>query len=58
MQDHNPWTSSGVAAGIDMAAALLADVVGSEEAAAICRRVEYEPHEDADRDPFAADGAS
>jgi putative intracellular protease/amidase len=54
VQDGNRWTSSGVAAGIDMAFALLAQLRGEEAAAGIGSAIEYEWHRDASWDPFAA----
>ncbi|KAI9021150.1 transcriptional regulator [Hyaloraphidium curvatum] len=47
------WTSSGVAAGIDMAHAFIAQVWGQELADGIATGTEYEPHRDAAWDPFA-----
>lgn len=54
VEDGDRWTSSGVAAGMDMAVALIAHLLGPEVARAACDRIEYEPHADADHDPFAA----
>ena len=53
VQDRDRWTSSGVAAGMDMAAALLADLFGKDVAHGAATRVELEVHEDASWDPFA-----
>jgi transcriptional regulator GlxA family with amidase domain len=53
VQDRDRWTSSGVAAGMDMAAALLADLFGSDVAHSATTRSELEVHEDASWDPFA-----
>ena len=53
VQDRDRWTSSGVAAGMDMAAALLADLFGTDVAHRATTRAELEVHEDASRDPFA-----
>ncbi len=53
VQDRDRWTSSGVAAGMDMAAALLADLFGQEAAQSVATRVELEVHDDASWDPFA-----
>lgn len=53
VQDRDRWTSSGVAAGIDMTAALIAelfDIATAEHAAAV---IEYQPQTDPDNDPFA-----
>lgn len=52
--DGNRWTSSGVAAGMDMAVALIAELLGEETAARVSDGVEYEPHRDPSWDPFAA----
>jgi transcriptional regulator GlxA family with amidase domain len=53
VHDRDRWTSSGVAAGIDMTAALIADLVGNELAEHAAAVIEYEPQTDADNDPFA-----
>jgi transcriptional regulator GlxA family with amidase domain len=53
VQDRDRWTSSGVAAGMDMAAALLADLFGQDVAHSATTRAELEVHEDASWDPFA-----
>ena len=53
VQDRDRWTSSGVAAGMDMAAALLADLFGTDVAHRATTRAELEVHEDASWDPFA-----
>jgi transcriptional regulator GlxA family with amidase domain len=53
VQDRDRWTSSGVAAGMDMAAALLADLFGKDVADGATTRSELEVHEDASWDPFA-----
>ncbi|GAC1589057.1 MAG: DJ-1/PfpI family protein [Acidimicrobiales bacterium] len=52
--DGNRWTSSGVAAGMDMAIAIIAEVSGEETATRVADGVEYEPHRDPSWDPFAA----
>lgn len=54
VEDRNRWTSSGVAAGMDMAAALIKKVWGDDVAKAAAQRLELEIHTDPDRDPFAA----
>lgn len=54
VHDRDRWTSSGVAAGMDMTAALIAHLSGDEVAATITREIELETHPDPDRDPFAA----
>jgi putative intracellular protease/amidase len=53
VQDRDRWTSSGVAAGMDMTAALIAFLKGQPAADEAARRVELEVHPDADWDPFA-----
>lgn len=53
VEDGNRWTSSGVAAGMDMAAALIAHLFGAETAAAITAGAELEVREDSGEDPFA-----
>jgi len=53
VEDRDRWTSSGVAAGMDMAAALLADLFGKDVARTATTRAELEVHEDASWDPFA-----
>ncbi|OYD71705.1 DJ-1/PfpI family protein [Rhodococcus sp. OK302] len=54
VEDQNRWTSSGVAAGMDMAAALIARLCGSAMADAITKAAELEVQTDPDWDPFAA----
>jgi transcriptional regulator GlxA family with amidase domain len=54
VEDRNRWTSSGIAAGTDMALALIAHLHGDAFAEAIALRAEYEWHRDAGWDPFAA----
>ncbi len=54
VQDRDRWTSSGVAAGMDMAVALIASLLGDEVAESVAARVELEPHRDPAWDPFAA----
>ena len=53
VEDRDRWTSSGVAAGMDMAAALLANLFGKDVAHRATTRAELEVHEDASWDPFA-----
>ena len=53
VEDRDRWTSSGVSAGMDMAAALLADLFGKDVAQRAVTRAELEVHEDASWDPFA-----
>lgn len=54
VEDGNRWTSSGVAAGIDMALALIAHLLGEELASGLADRVEYEWHRDSSWDPYVA----
>jgi putative intracellular protease/amidase len=55
VEDRDRWTSSGVAAGIDMTAALIASLAGPEAATSAASRAEIELHADPDWDPFAAE---
>lgn len=50
--DQNRWTSSGVAAGIDMALALIEALCGAAVASGPADAVEYERHLDPHWDPF------
>lgn len=50
--DGNVWTSSGISAGIDVTLAFIQEHYGRETALETARVLEYEWHEDADRDPF------
>lgn len=52
-QDGNRWTSSGVAAGIDMAAALIRFLHGEQVAREVADCMEYETHDDPNWDPYA-----
>jgi len=52
--DRDRWTSSGVAAGMDMALGLIAHLHGEEVAGGLADAVEYEWHRDPGWDPFAA----
>ena len=52
--DRNRWTSSGVAAGIDMSLALIAHLFGTDFAHRVADGTEYEWHVDPHWDPFAA----
>jgi len=54
VEDRDRWTSSGVAAGIDMALALVAHLEGNELADAIADGVEHDWHRESNWDPFAA----
>lgn len=53
VEDGNVFTAAGVAAGIDMALALIARLVGEGVASRVAQGTEYEWHRDADWDPFA-----
>jgi len=53
VEDGNVFTSSGVAAGIDMALAVIARLVGPDVASAVANGTEYDWHRDAHWDPFA-----
>lgn len=53
VRDRNRWTSSGVAAGMDMALALVGQLCGDQLAEDGADRVEYERHRDSTWDPFA-----
>lgn len=53
VHDGDRWTSSGVAAGMDMTAALIGELYGAAQMRAIAERIEYEPRTDPARDPFA-----
>ena len=53
VHDRNRWTSSGVAAGMDMTVALIAHLSSEEVALAAANFAEYEPHRDSEWDPFA-----
>lgn len=54
VEDRNRWTSSGVAAGMDMALALIERLHGSDVALGLADRVEYDWHRDPTWDPYAA----
>ncbi len=53
VQDRDRWTSSGVAAGIDMTAALIGDLFGDEVAKHAGAVIEYEPQTDWHYDVFS-----
>ncbi|KAK5994340.1 Isonitrile hydratase [Cladobotryum mycophilum] len=55
VQDGNIWTSSGVAAGMDMTYALLAHLYGEEDDGLVSaiNGIEYAPHTNASWDPFS-----
>jgi transcriptional regulator GlxA family with amidase domain len=52
--DRDRWTSSGVAAGLDMTLALIGHLHGDELAGQVADQVEYDWHRDSTWDPFAA----
>jgi transcriptional regulator GlxA family with amidase domain len=52
--DRDRWTSSGVAAGMDMTLALIGHLHGDELAGRVADGVEYDWHRDSTWDPFAA----
>lgn len=54
VHDRDRWTSAGVAAGIDMTLAIVADLHGGDLADLVATRIEYDRHRDAMWDPFAA----
>lgn len=54
VEDRDRWTSSGVAAGMDMTAALIGHLSGAEVAAEAAAGIELEIHTDPTWDPFAA----
>jgi len=53
VEDGKYFTSSGVSAGMDMALAVIARLLGREKSLQIASRAEYEWHEDSSWDPFA-----
>lgn len=53
VHDRNRWTSSGVAAGMDMTVALIAHLTSEVVAIDAANFAEYEPHRDSGWDPFA-----
>ena len=55
VEDGKRWTSSGIAAGIDMAAAMIARWEGQEVCHQVLERAEIEVSLDPDSDPFALD---
>ncbi len=54
VEDGNRWTSSGVAAGIDMALAIVERLHGADLACQVADGIEFEWHDDPSWDPFAA----
>lgn len=53
VEDGDRWTSSGVAAGMDMTVALIASLFGPGVREAAVIRAEYQPQTDSTVDPFA-----
>jgi transcriptional regulator GlxA family with amidase domain len=53
VEDGKFFTSSGVAAGMDMALGLIEQLFGRDTSLGVAQRAEYEWHEDKDWDPFA-----
>lgn len=53
VHDRNRWTSSGVAAGMDMTVALIAHLVSNSAAINAANFAEYDVHRDSEWDPFA-----
>jgi transcriptional regulator GlxA family with amidase domain len=53
VEDGKFWTSSGVAAGIDMALAVVSRLAGQQTADFLATATEYDWHRDAGWDPFA-----
>jgi len=53
VRDGKVWTSSGVAAGMDMIYAFLRHIYGDPEVNNAFNRAEYAPHLDPDWDPFS-----
>jgi transcriptional regulator GlxA family with amidase domain len=54
VEDRTRWTSSGVAAGMDMALALIGHLNGEDLASKLADGVEYDWHRNSSWDPFAA----
>ncbi|KFY34112.1 hypothetical protein V494_07044 [Pseudogymnoascus sp. VKM F-4513 (FW-928)] len=52
-EDGKVWTSSGVAAGLDMTYAFLKSVYGAEDIDIAMNGIEYAPHTNPDWDPFS-----
>jgi transcriptional regulator GlxA family with amidase domain len=53
VEDRDRWTSAGVAAGMDMALAIIGHLHGRDTAVGLADAVEYEWHSDPGWDPFA-----
>ncbi|KAJ0396121.1 hypothetical protein P43SY_008086 [Pythium insidiosum] len=54
VDEHKWWTSSGVAAGLDMGHAFIAERYGRDVANAMARLIEIVPNTNADEDPFTS----
>jgi putative intracellular protease/amidase len=54
VEDGKFFTSSGVSAGMDMTLAVIAHLLGKDQALETTKWVEYDWHQDPDWDPFAA----
>ncbi len=54
VHDRDRWTSSGVAAGMDMTVAFIEHLHGRALAERLVNGIEYEWHDDSSWDPFAA----
>ena len=52
VHDGCRWTSSGVAAGMDMAATLIGHLFGRKVQTEVTKRIEYQPQTDSTTDPF------
>ncbi|CAF3588062.1 unnamed protein product [Rotaria socialis] len=50
--DGNIWSSSGVAAGMDMTYAFIATIFSPDIAKELTNKMEYEPHTNSEWDPF------
>ena len=53
VEDRDRWTSSGVAAGMDMTLAIIARLHTDDLAGEVADRIEYDWHRDSSWDPFA-----
>ncbi|PKS05685.1 hypothetical protein jhhlp_002782 [Lomentospora prolificans] len=53
VEDGNIWTSSGVAAGMDMMYAFLKHLYGEQQLNTVMNNIELVPHTDPDWDPFS-----
>ncbi|QNH95633.1 DJ-1/PfpI family protein [Corynebacterium anserum] len=53
VEDGNRWSSAGVAAGMDMTAALIRCIFGQKAYMEVSKCVEYQPQIDSTIDPFA-----